>query len=96
MSRTKVIITKFLSSKFSYVLYDLGFFDDIMADKESSSSSRSTSERERNRQGVKKIHLKNDEKMIQGKIHARLQLPWVFSMTSWANWMNASTKLSSV
>ena len=45
MSRTKVIITKFLLSKFSYVLYDLGFFDDIMADEESSSSSRSTSEK---------------------------------------------------
>ena len=45
MSRTKVIITKFLLSKFSYILYDLGFFDDIMADEESSSSSRSTSEK---------------------------------------------------
>ena len=45
MSRTKVIITKLLSSKFSYVLYDLGFFYDIMADEESSSSSRSTSEK---------------------------------------------------
>ena len=45
MSRTKVIITKFLLSKFSYVLYDLGFFDDIMVDEESSSSSRSTSEK---------------------------------------------------
>ena len=44
MCRTKVIITKFLLSKFSYVLYDLGFFDDIMADEESSSSFRSTSE----------------------------------------------------
>ena len=45
MSRTKVIITKFLLSKFSYVLYDLGFFDDIMTDEESSSSSRSASEK---------------------------------------------------
>ena len=45
MSGTKVIITKFLLSKFSYVLYDLGFFYDIMADEESSSSSRSTSEK---------------------------------------------------
>ena len=45
MSRTKVIITKFLLSKFSYVLYDLGFFYDTMADEESSSSSRSTSEK---------------------------------------------------
>ena len=45
MSRTKVIIAKFLLSKSSYVLYDLGFFDDIIADEESSSSSRSTSEK---------------------------------------------------
>ena len=45
MSRTKVIITKFLLSKFSYVLYDLGFFDDIMVDEQSFSSSRSTSEK---------------------------------------------------
>ena len=46
MSRTKVIITKFLLSKFSYVLYNLVFFfDDIMADEELSSSSRSTSEK---------------------------------------------------
>ena len=89
MSRTKVIITKFLLSKFSYFLYNLGFFDDIMADESHLPVPGQLLKRERNHQGVKikKIHLKNGEKMIQGqgKIHAHLQLPWVSSMTSWAN-----------
>ena len=64
-----------------------------MADEESSSSSRSTSEKRK--EPSKSENVKNDEKMIQGKIHALLQLPWVFSITSLANWMNVSTKLSS-
>ena len=73
MSRTKVIITKFLLSKFSYVLYDLGFLMILWRMKSHLLVPGRLLKRERNRQGVKKIHLKNDEKMIQGKIHALFQ-----------------------
>ena len=76
MSRTKVIITKYLINMFSYVLYELGFL--MKSWRMKSRRLDRPLKREKDRQGVmaatvKRIHLKNDEDEIQGKMPALLQ-----------------------